>query len=44
MKRWQRPLYAYVAKHNRASIRALEKCGFMITRVEVEEFILTLSA
>jgi RimJ/RimL family protein N-acetyltransferase len=23
-----RPLYAYVAKHNVASIRVLEKCGF----------------
>jgi RimJ/RimL family protein N-acetyltransferase len=26
-----RPLYAYVAKHNLASIRVLEKCGFTIT-------------
>ena len=25
-----RPLYAYVAKHNIASIRVLEKCGFII--------------
>ena len=25
-----RPLYAYVAKHNLASIRVLEKCGFTI--------------
>jgi RimJ/RimL family protein N-acetyltransferase len=25
-----RPLYAYVAKHNYASIRVLEKCGFII--------------
>lgn len=24
----ERPLYAYVAKHNIASIRVLEKCGF----------------
>ena len=39
-----RPLYAHVAKHNRASIRVLEKCGFTITGVEVEEYILTLSA
>lgn len=23
-----RPLYAYVAKHNQASLRVLEKCGF----------------
>lgn len=29
----QRPVHAYVAKHNAASIRVLEKCGF----VEVEE-------
>jgi len=39
-----RPLCAHVAKHNRASIRVLEKCGFTITGEEVEEFILTLSA
>lgn len=38
-----RPLYAHVAKHNRVSIRVLEKCGFTITGEEVEEFILTLS-
>ena len=47
-----RPLYAHVAKHNLASIRVLEKCGFTITGEdqgvastggeEVEEFILTL--
>ena len=30
-----RPLYAYVAKHNVASIRVLEKCGF--TRVGEEK-------
>jgi len=49
-----RPLYARVAKHNRASIRVLEKCGFRIRGEdkgpfgtdgeEVEEFILELSA
>ena len=39
-----RPLHAHVAKHNRASIRVLEKCGFTITGEEVEEFILKLSA
>src|SRR5512139_4140666 len=27
-----RPLYAHVAKHNIASRRVLEKCGFMLTR------------
>jgi len=25
-----RPLYAHVAKHNRASVRVLEKCGFAV--------------
>ena len=49
-----RPLYAYVAKHNYASIRVLEKCGFIIIDEEknfsnigeerVEEFILILGA
>jgi RimJ/RimL family protein N-acetyltransferase len=47
-----RPLCAYVAKHNKASIRVLEKCGFTITGEdkysnaggeEVEGFILELS-
>jgi RimJ/RimL family protein N-acetyltransferase len=47
-----RPLYACVAKHNVASIRVLEKCGFEISGedsgpsdvpgVEVEGFILEL--
>jgi len=26
----ERPLYAHVAKHNRASFRVLEKCGFSL--------------
>src|SRR6185503_5116967 len=26
----ERPLYAHVASHNRASIRVLEKCGFTV--------------
>lgn len=49
-----RPLYARVAKHNIASIRVLEKCGFTISGEdkafsnargeEVEEFILKLGA
>lgn len=26
-----RPLYAYVANHNKASIRVLEKCGFIVS-------------
>jgi RimJ/RimL family protein N-acetyltransferase len=46
----ERPLYARVAKHNIASRRVLEKCGFTICGEEsnadgdgVEEFILKLS-
>jgi RimJ/RimL family protein N-acetyltransferase len=49
-----RPLYARAAKDNVASLRVLEKCGFVITGQdkgfsnargeEVEEFILTLTA
>jgi RimJ/RimL family protein N-acetyltransferase len=48
-----RPLYAHVAKHNIASLRVLEKCGFTITEEDggssnasadddVEEFVLKL--
>jgi RimJ/RimL family protein N-acetyltransferase len=47
-----RPLYAHVAKHNAASIRVLEKCGFGVigedkwkpnpNAEEVEELILNL--
>jgi RimJ/RimL family protein N-acetyltransferase len=47
-----RPLYAHVAKHNAASLRVLEKCGFTIEgegkvhdeRIseEIEEFVLRL--
>jgi RimJ/RimL family protein N-acetyltransferase len=47
-----RPLYARVAKHNIASRRVLEKCGFAIcgegkvsdAGEEIEEFILKLNA
>ncbi len=48
-----RPLYAHVAKHNIASIRVLEKCGFTISGEDkfsnaggegVEEFIMKLGA
>ena len=49
-----RPLYARAAKDNVASLRVLEKCGFVIAGQdkgfsnargeEVEEFILTLTA
>ena len=37
-----RPLYAHVVKHNVASRRVLEKCGFKVIREEPEEFILKL--
>jgi RimJ/RimL family protein N-acetyltransferase len=46
-----RPLYAHVAKHNIASIRVLEKCGFTLCAEDVfpetdgttgEEFIMKL--
>jgi RimJ/RimL family protein N-acetyltransferase len=33
----ERPLYAHVAKHNVASIRVLEKCGFSLEREESDE-------
>jgi RimJ/RimL family protein N-acetyltransferase len=39
-----RPLYAYVAKHNLASIRVLEKCRFTLAHEGDEEMILTLRA
>ena len=33
----ERPLHAHVAKHNVASIRVLEKCGFCVEREEKVE-------
>ena len=48
-----RPLYAHVAKHNIASIRVLEKCGFAVSSEDegvtdpadgVEELLLELRA
>lgn len=49
-----RPLYAHVAKHNIASRRVLEKCGFTVSGEDsffsealgkrVEEYVLILSA
>jgi len=49
-----RPLYAHVVKHNRGSLRVLEKCGFVIIGEEkdppdehgqqIEAFMLKLSA
>jgi RimJ/RimL family protein N-acetyltransferase len=38
----RRPLYAHVVKHNHASRRVLEKCGFIIQGEEGEELILIL--
>jgi RimJ/RimL family protein N-acetyltransferase len=38
----RRPLYAHVAKHNVASVRVLQKCGFSISGEEPEGFILEL--
>jgi RimJ/RimL family protein N-acetyltransferase len=31
----QRPLYAYVATHNKGSIRVLEKCGFVPAATQI---------
>jgi RimJ/RimL family protein N-acetyltransferase len=47
-----RPLHAHVVRHNVASIRVLQKCGFVISGAEkfpdgaggeIEEVILTLA-
>ncbi len=50
MQETRRPLYAQVAKHNVASIRVLEKCGFThvgaepsATGAEVEELTMVLT-
>jgi RimJ/RimL family protein N-acetyltransferase len=40
----RRPLYANVARHNGASVRVLQKCGFLISREEPDDLILKLSA
>jgi RimJ/RimL family protein N-acetyltransferase len=50
----ERPLYAHVAKHNAASLRVLQKCGFKMKQIEEaskaetsqdgEEFTLVLAA
>jgi RimJ/RimL family protein N-acetyltransferase len=40
----RRPLYAGVARHNAASVRVLQKCGFRILREEPDDLILKLSA
>ena len=38
----ERPIYAHVAKHNVASIRVLEKCGFNLDRDESVELVMVL--
>jgi RimJ/RimL family protein N-acetyltransferase len=40
----RRPLYAYLARHNIASIRVLENCGFRISGEEPDGLILELVA
>ena len=40
----RRPLYANVARHNVASLRVLQKCGFRISREEPDDLILELTA
>ncbi len=40
----QRPLFAYVFKHNHGSRRVLEKCGFVICGEEAHDFIFKLEA
>ena len=39
-----RPVYAHVAKHNIASMRVLQKCGFAITSEDSDEVLLVLQA
>jgi RimJ/RimL family protein N-acetyltransferase len=38
-----RPLYAWVVRHNRGSMRVLEKCGFVFDRDEGEDLIFKLA-
>lgn len=38
----RRPLYAHVARHNVASRRVLEKCGFILIDEEPDDFLLVL--
>jgi RimJ/RimL family protein N-acetyltransferase len=40
----RRPLYASVARHNVASIKVLENCGFRVSGEEPDELILELEA
>lgn len=34
-----RPVYAWVARHNRGSIRVVEKCGFLFDRNEADHVV-----
>ena len=38
----ERPLHAHVAKHNHASTRVLEKCGFTLEHEESDELVFVL--
>jgi RimJ/RimL family protein N-acetyltransferase len=40
----ERPLYAWVATHNTASRRVLEKCGFAVVDEDIEGLLLALRA
>ncbi len=40
----ERPLYAYVARHNVGSRRVLEKCGFAVCEEDAEGFLFELGA
>jgi RimJ/RimL family protein N-acetyltransferase len=40
----ERPIHAHVVKHNLASIRVLEKCGFRLEHEESEEFVFVLGS
>jgi RimJ/RimL family protein N-acetyltransferase len=39
----ERPLYAWVVRHNRGSMRVLDKCGFVFDREEGEDLIFKLA-
>ena len=38
-----RPLYAWVARHNSGSIRVLEKCGFLFVRDESDHVVFKIA-
>lgn len=39
----ERPLYAWVARHNTGSIRVLEKCGFLFDRDESDHVVFKIA-